>query len=310
LLNLPEELISLNDGIVTFGIVGPARSGKSLFLQKFSSFLLGDKLHENTLPMVESGRSITTLQTTFIPKEPVTININSESQLSLQFIECVGYKIHGVKGLKNERVYIQGYKGSVNVPTAIAIQMREAINSFCQYSFVIITDGSIGDFPRFSYIDAEKDILRDSKHLEKPFIVVLNTVEPDADHVCTLKKQIEREYNVIVIPCDVSKVSSEEMSKMLNELIDAYPIKEVNVNIPAEVMQYQETHPKRELYTNTVKEVAKRLSTFRSINGVLELFSSYDFIEKAELSFADKKSGIISIDIFENKNDILVKNNG
>jgi len=304
---LPEELISLNDGVITFGIVGPTRSGKSLFIKKLSSFLLRDKLDENILPIVESGKNICTIQTAFVPKKPVKLNFE-DKELTLQFLECVGYKIHGIKGLKSDRVYVEGYKSPVNVTTAIAIQLQMAINTLCHYSFVVITDGSIGEFPRFSYIDAEKDILRDIKLLEKPFIVVLNTVEPNADHVRALKEQIEKEYKTFVISCDVNQVSNEEMNIMMNELLDAYPIKEVNINIPLKVLELQENHPKRELYQNTIKDVVRNLNTFRSINSVIELFSSYDFIEKAEVSFRDKKLGILEIDIFENMNNVFENN--
>ncbi|ETJ29808.1 Stage IV sporulation protein A, partial [human gut metagenome] len=68
---------------------------------------------------------------------------------------------------------------------------------------VITTDGSITGIDRDDYLEAEERVVSELKSLNKPFIVVLNTIKPNSQETKNLKSELENKYNVTVQVMDV-----------------------------------------------------------------------------------------------------------
>lgn len=54
------------------------------------------------------------------------------------------------------------------------------------------TDGSITDIPRENYVAAEERVVKELKELNKPFIIVLNTTDPQSPETINLAKELEK----------------------------------------------------------------------------------------------------------------------
>ena len=65
------------------------------------------------------------------------------------------------------------------------------------------TDGSIGNFNREDYLEAEQLVIEQLKAINKPFIVILNTTHPKTDDVAQLRNQLQDEYGVPVLTIKV-----------------------------------------------------------------------------------------------------------
>ena len=61
---------------------------------------------------------------------------------------------------------------------AAEIGTQKVINEHSTIGLVITTDGSISDIPREEYAEAEERVIGELKAIDKPFIVLLNCVEP------------------------------------------------------------------------------------------------------------------------------------
>ena len=63
---------------------------------------------------------------------------------------------------------------------AAEIGTKKVINDHSTIGLVITTDGSISDITRESYQEAEERVVKELKAINKPFVVLLNSIEPSS----------------------------------------------------------------------------------------------------------------------------------
>ena len=91
---------------------------------------------------------------------------------------------------------------------AAEIGTKKVITDHSTIGLVITTDGTISDIPREDYIESEKRVINELKAINKPFIILLNSIDPTADETIRLSNEMTAEYKVPVIP-----VSCMELTK-------------------------------------------------------------------------------------------------
>ena len=74
---------------------------------------------------------------------------------------------------------------------------------------MITTDGTITDLPREAYVSAEERVVSELQELNKPFIVVLNSIQPYEEETIALAEELEEKYEVPVMPIDVANLDEE-----------------------------------------------------------------------------------------------------
>ena len=70
------------------------------------------------------------------------------------------------------------YDEEIPFNMAAEIGTRKVITEHSTIGLVITTDGSISEIPREEYEEAEERVIGELQEINKPFIVLLNTVEP------------------------------------------------------------------------------------------------------------------------------------
>ena len=68
---------------------------------------------------------------------------------------------------------------------------------------MITTDGTIGEFSRKDYIEAEEKIALELSSINKPYIIILNTTKPTAKETEKLTEELKLKYKLPVLPIDV-----------------------------------------------------------------------------------------------------------
>ena len=70
------------------------------------------------------------------------------------------------------------YEEPIPFQEAAEIGTRKVIQEHSTLGVVITTDGSIGDIPRYDYIESETRVIEELKEVGKPFIMIVNSVRP------------------------------------------------------------------------------------------------------------------------------------
>ncbi len=108
--NLYRDISQRTGGEIYVGVVGPVRTGKSTFIKRFMDLMVLPQIeneHERVrtqdeLPQSSGGRTITTTEPKFIPKEAAQIDISDGINVKVRLIDCVGYMVEGAAGHMEE----------------------------------------------------------------------------------------------------------------------------------------------------------------------------------------------------------------
>ena len=310
-----EGNIILNDiaertgGDIYLGVVGPVRTGKSTFIKRFMEMMVIPNIKDmydqerakDELPQSGAGRTITTTEPKFVPNEAVEITTTNGLSLKVRMVDCVGYSVEGALGYEEDEeprmVRTPWFDYEVPFEEAAEIGTRKVIADHSTIGLVITTDGSISDIPRNAYEEPEERVINELKELNKPFIIILNSVRPYDRETLTLAEELSDKYEVSVIPADVALMSVDQMLGVLEEVLYEFPVQEVNIKLPRWVDELDEEFWLRESLEDSIREVLNGIRKVRDIDKAIEKLSDIEHISYVSLEEMSLGTGTASIDV-------------
>lgn len=239
-----EEIGKRTDGNIYLAVVGPVRTGKSTFAKRFMEQLVIPSIENvyhrerarDELPQSGSGKTITTSEPKFIPEQAVEISPDGEARLRVRLIDSVGYMVSGAVGAEEDgqprMVTTPWYDHEIPMTQAAELGTRKVMEDHCTIGVVVTTDGSITDIPRDDYLEPEARSVGDMKQTGKPFLVLLNSRYPDAAETQLLAQQLEQQYGVSVLPVNCLTMEQEDILEILQQLLYAFPVEQLNFYLP------------------------------------------------------------------------------
>ena len=210
-LKIYENIAKRTNGDIYIGVVGPVRTGKSTFIKNFMDLLVIPNI-DNTyqrertldeLPQSGSGRTIMTTEPKFIPNEATEITINNNVKFKARFVDCVGYLVNNAIGYMEDDIprMVKTPWSQEEIPfeKAAEIGTQKVIQEHSTIGILVTTDGSFSGINRDDYILAEERVAKELSTLNKPFVIVLNSADPNSSGCLSLASSLEEKYQVGVI---------------------------------------------------------------------------------------------------------------
>ncbi len=210
-INVYEDIAKRTDGDIYVGVVGPVRTGKSTFIKNFMDLLVIPNIENeykkeratDELPQSASGRTIMTTEPKFVPNEAVEITIGDNIKLRTRLVDCVGYLVNNAIGYLEDDMprMVKTPWSDEEMPfeQAAEIGTKKVIEEHSTIGIVMTTDGSFTDIPREDYVNAEERVVNELKSLNKPFVIVLNSENPNSEYTKELARSLEVKYETTVI---------------------------------------------------------------------------------------------------------------
>ena len=295
-------------GDIYLGVVGAVRTGKSTFIKRMVETLVVPYIEDeyekkrtlDEIPQSAQGKTIMTTEPKFIPNQAAKVNIDDFS-CNIRLVDCVGYVIPNAKGASDDNgprmVKTPWYDEEIPFVEAAEVGTEKVIKDHSTIGVVITTDGSIGEFNRSDYLEAEERVIEELKAIGKPFIVVLNTTHPTLPETERLAESIKEAHNVPVLPINVDQMNEREMISILREALYEFPVLEVKVNMPEWIAILNANNDIKRKYIDVIRESVMEVDKLRDIEKITEHFRSNEVIEKAYLSDVDPSTGIVTINL-------------
>lgn len=300
-----RDIAGRTEGDIYVGVVGPVRTGKSTFIKRFMELLVLPNVEEehklermvDELPIGGAGKTIMTTQPKFVPNEAAEIRLRDQARLRVRLVDCVGYLIRGALGLNEgngaRMVRTPWYDYDIPFENAAELGTRKVIAEHSTIGVVLTTDGSIGEFPRTAYVDAEERVVGELKALGKPFVIVLNSANPtDADTV-KLQKGLSDKYNIPVVLIDVPNMSIDDVNNLLESVLFEFPIAELKIDMPAWVRALTNEHWLSSEIMEGLLSVSERISHVRDHTALKSAFSGSANLKSADVAEIDLSKGSI-----------------
>lgn len=303
-----KNIAERTGGDIYLGVVGAVRTGKSTFIKKVIESLVVPNIKDeyerkralDEIPQSSSGKTIMTIEPKFVPNTAAKIDIDDFS-CNIRLIDCVGYVINNAKGAEDENgprmVKCPWYNEEIPFVEAAELGTEKVIKDHSTIGIVVTTDGSIGEFARSDYLEAETRVISELKELGKPFIVVLNSTHPTLPETERLAESLKEEYNVPVMPISVESMTEKDIYNILREALYEFPILEVKVNMPEWIAILNSKNPIKQSYINSIKESIVEVDKLRDIENITSHFLDNESIEKAYLSNVDPSTGEVIVSL-------------
>jgi stage IV sporulation protein A len=304
-----QQIAERTQGDIYIGVVGPVRTGKSTFIKRFMDLFVIPNIEnvysreraKDELPQGAAGRTIMTTEPKFVPNEAVEITLDEALKLKVRMVDCVGYLVKGALGyLENNMprmVSTPWFDYQIPFEQAAELGTRKVINDHSTIGLVVTTDGTITDIEREEYIEAEKRVVNELKAIDKPFIIVLNSVIPYDEDTQKLRQELEEKYGVPVVCVNCAMMQSEDMAGIMECILYEFPICRIGINIPKWVENLDRDHWLRTDMLQAVRDTFRDVRKLREAKDSITGFSGYDFIRKVNLSEINAGAGSMLLNI-------------
>jgi stage IV sporulation protein A len=302
-----RDIAERTGGDIYLGVSGGVRTGKSTFVKRFMELLVIPNIKDqydrerakDELPQSSAGRTIMTTEPKFVPDEAVEITIAPGIQVKIRMVDCVGYRVEGALGYEEKEeprmVSTPWIEEPIPFQEAAEIGTRKVISEHSTIGIVITTDGTITDIPRENYVDAEERVISELKDINRPFLVLLNSVQPEAPETVELSEELSNKYDLPVIPVDCLQMTQQDVLYILEKILMEFPVNEVNISLPQWVEELDSQHWLRRSFEDSVHQAIQDVRRLRDVNGAVEHLAGYDFIEQVKLNRMDMGTGVAAV---------------
>lgn len=302
-----SNIAKRTDGDIYIGVVGPVRTGKSTFIKKFMESLVIPNITSefrkeraiDELPQSAAGKTIMTTEPKFIPEEAVEVKLSDNATFNVRMIDCVGYIVPAAIGyIENEAprmVMTPWFDEEIPFAMAAEIGTQKVIKEHSTIGLVVTTDGSITDIPREEYFDAEERVINELTEINKPFVIVLNCLDPKSSSAQKLAVELAEKYNTPVIPVNCLELDEQGISDILKQVLYAFPVKEVNISMPKWITSLDKTHWLKSSVISAIRSAAENIKHIRDMSKLTDKLKDSEYISGSEVSEIDLGKGSAGI---------------
>ena len=304
-----QDIAARTGGNIYLGVVGPVRTGKSTFVKRFMEQMVLPSVTDpyraerarDELPQSGSGRTIMTADPKFVPEEAASLAPDENTRLQVRLIDSVGYMVDGAMGAEED-----GQPRMITTPWAdTQIPMTEAaelgtkkvMEEHATVGIVVTTDGSITDIPRENYVRAEQRAIRDMAATGKPFVVVVNSTQPEGAAAQALAEEIRQDHGAACVCLDCLHARPDALSGLLRDVLMEFPMAQAAFYLPGWVQTLDPDHPlQRKLY-GAMREAVSGMTHLRQAAAAADELSALEEVTQAQLRGIDLGTGTVSVQI-------------
>ena len=302
-------LAKRGSGDIYLGVVGAVRTGKSTFIKKVIENLvvpnIDDEIEKkrclDEIPQTAQGKTIMTTEPKFVPSNGAKIKIE-DFTCNIKLVDCVGYVIPNSNGYEDSEgnprmVMTPWYPESIPFIDAASIGTEKVIKDHSTIGIVVTTDGSFGEIERKDYIDAEEKVINELKEIGKPFIVVLNTSDPNSTNTLNLVNNMKDNYNVPVIPIKVTDMNINDINNILKTALYEFPVLDIKFSIPEWIHILNNKNEIKQEYLNLIRNSITPVNKLKDVDNLLINFDESNYINKANINSVDASTGIVTVNL-------------
>lgn len=307
--NIYADIAARTGGNIYIGVVGPVRTGKSTLVKRIMEALVIPGISDpyrkerarDELPQSGSGKTIMTTEPKFVPEEAVEICPDGATRLRVRFIDSVGYMIPGAVGAEEEgvprMVTTPWYDEEIPMTQAAELGTKKVMADHSSIGLVVTTDGTITDIPREDYVEAERRAITDMRRTGKPFLVVINSRNPEGQAAQDTARYIREQFGVEPMVVDGQTLDAEGIGRMLRSLLYTFPMAELRVYLPRWLDALEKNHPVKESLYQALLQQAGQIQNLGQAQTALAPLEELPEVQSYTLRGIDLAEGIVSVAI-------------
>ena len=273
-----SDIAKRTGGDIYIGVVGPVRTGKSTFIRRLLDCMVLPSIENeydkgrtlDQVPQSASGRTVMTTEPKFVPDESVKITVGDGTELNIKLIDCVGYMVDGALGNEEDGVprMVRTPWRQEPMPFSEAAELgtSKVIGEHSTIGMLVTTDGTIGDIPRESYVEAEERVARELSELGKPYAIILNSARPGSQEARELAHSLEEKYGAPVALVSCPDLTGDDIEEILALVLGEFPLTKLTFRLPDWTEALPDGHELRAELVSKVREFASTCSKLGDVS--------------------------------------------
>lgn len=307
--NLYQDIAKRTDGDIYVGVVGPVRTGKSTFIKNFMDLLVIPNIDneykkeraKDELPQSAGGKTIMTTEPKFVPNEAIEITLDNNLKFKTRLVDCVGYLVENSIGYLEDDMprMVKTPWSDEEIPfeTAAEIGTKKVIEEHSTIGILVTSDGSITDIPREDYIKAEERVVSELKSLNKPFIILLNSEDPNSGYTQELAQKLTDKYNSCVMPINCANLTIDDINSIFSKILYEFPAQQISIKFPGWVDGLDFKHPLKSQLFNEIKDAFSDINVLKDISSCINKISQTEIISRTTIVNIELGSGNVKVQI-------------
>jgi stage IV sporulation protein A len=303
--NLYADIAARTGGNIYIGVVGPVRTGKSTLIKRIMEQLVIPNIKDpyraerarDELPQSGSGKTIMTSEPKFVPEEAVEISPDGAVKLRVRMIDSVGYMVDGAVGAQEDgqprMVTTPWYNYEIPMTDAAELGTKKVMEEHCSIGIIVTTDGTITDIPRSDYVAAENRAIEDMLATGKPFLTIINSKHPMGEAAKAVQQRIKESFEISSFIADCQAMDSEDISRMLNALLYAFPMQELRIYLPRWMDALEWTHPVKAQLQDTLLKLTQQITALGQAESILAQLKELDTVSDFSVRSIDLATGTV-----------------
>ncbi len=292
-------------GNIYIGVVGPVRTGKSTLIKRIMEQLVIPCIDDpyraerarDELPQSGSGKTIMTSEPKFVPEEAVEIQPDGTTKLRVRMIDSVGYMVDGAVGAEEDgvprMVTTPWYDYEIPMTQAAELGTKKVMEEHCSIGLVVTTDGTVTDIPRADYLAAERRAIEDMMATGKPFLVIINSRNPEGPAAQSIKEAIYRDYGLSAMAADCQAMDIQDICQLLQQLLYAFPLQQLRVYLPRWMDALEMDHPVKAALYEALLQRAGEVSSLAQAQLQLSQLQELEQVLDFRIRSVDPASGSV-----------------
>lgn len=300
-----NHIAARTGGNIYIGVVGPVRTGKSTLIKRIMEQSVIPSITDpyrrerarDELPQSGAGKTIMTTEPKFVPEEAIEITPDGVTQLRVRLIDSVGYMIASAVGATEDglprMVTTPWFDHEIPMADAAELGTKKIMEEHATIGLVVTTDGTVAEIPRQDYVEAERSAITDMQATGKPFLVIINSRNPQGESAKGLKAELMQEFGVEAMAFDCQNLTNDDIQGILQGILLSFPMTQLQISLPRWLDALEEDDSiKAALYRNLL-DCAQQIHTLGQAQQ-LQTLSGKAPIEDLVVRSINPGSGIVS----------------
>jgi stage IV sporulation protein A len=186
------------------------------------------------------------------------------------------------------------YDYEIPMTEAAELGTKKVMQERCSIGLVVTTDGTITDIPRMDYLDAEGRAIRDMQATGKPFLVVINSREPQATAAKQVQEELKTKYSVDAVIADCQTLDAQEIAELLQALLYAFPLGQLQIHLPRWVDALPSEHPLKAVLYDALLKSAREIDHLGQTEEALSQLRELEQVQDMTIRSIDLGDGTVN----------------